>query len=88
MDDRDEFNRLLQEADAARAAVGAKFAELRTIHYSPEGYVESGTKVLDQAFIEELKRLDDAESAAKTALYEFLGANELASEDDPRGGRL
>ena len=76
MDDRDEFNRLLQEADAARAAVGAKFAELRRIHYRPEGYVDSGTEVLDQAFIEELKRLDDAESAAKTALYQFLGARD------------
>ena len=74
MDDDDEFNRLLQVADAARAAVGAKFTELRTIHYAPAGYVEAETRVVDQAFLDELQQLDEAEAAAKTALYDFLRA--------------
>jgi hypothetical protein len=74
MDDRDEFNRLLQVADTARAAVGAKFAELRTIHYAPAGYVESETRAVDQAFLDELNQLDEAEAAAKQALYDYLRA--------------
>ena len=74
MEDRDEFNRLLQVADAARAAVGAKFAELRTIQYAPAGYVEAGTRAVDQTFLDELQELDEAEAAAKSALYAFLRA--------------